>query len=611
MARNIEIHSTEKLLQLIRHSDSPKPVISNSAKTRKILTQPLNRTRRRTIGVDIGHTYIKMAKVERLSDNHYELTDYLDIPLQRSISLQDPALPELLKQNLDRIGGHGGCEIWSAIPSSNVETRYIRIPKLPRRQIRNAVLWTFTQKVAVNQQDDLFDYEVLGDITEGGVRKTEVMAVKAPRAEIGALKSAFEKAGYPLKGITISSFAIQNLFRRQVIPYCDQEVCSLFVGRDWSRIAIFRSGNLVLSRGIKAGMHSMFEAIQLTLRSKNDWQTTMAVGQSATPVDQKTESSLLQEAQGRFFELIAAATGEARNTASATGPTETFHMILPALERLVRQVERTLEHYALTFPGEGIRRLLIAGQLTASPAIVNYLSQQLELPTGVMNPFESGTFSRQIKVPRSGCERESFAPSIGLAISNNSLTPNFLYTHENKDRFENIRRNNMRILTTCILCLMVLIGFFSWQERQLDHRRTDLENLNQQLLTYNPMADQKILLAMFAKAQQNRQTTHMIVRRYSPVAAMQELSAITPAGIRLISTEMSRPPETKAVAPSYILTLEGIIFGNPGELETTLTSYLFVLNNSPLFRKSAVQSKRIEFYNAQEVLRFTAKLEMP
>jgi type IV pilus assembly protein PilM len=609
LARNDDIHSTEKLLQLIRHSDRQKPSPLLTTRSKSPIIKPLSLARKRTIGIDIGHSYIKMAKIERLSDKNYELIDYLDVPLDRPVSFQDPLLPGILKQHLDRLRGQDRpCEIWSAITSADVETRCIRIPKLPRKQIRNAVRWTFSQKVTVNEQDDLFDYEILGDISEGGVKKTEVMALKAPRSEINALKSAFEKAGHTLKGITISPFAIQNLFRRQLIPYSDQEVCSLFIGRDWSRIAIYRNGNLVLSRGIKAGIRSMVEAIHLALRPKDAWSPS-AEAPKPNPSDLEADSLLLQDAQRRFLDLLRPY-GSDHETAPRTEPAETFHMVLPALERLVRQVERTLEHYSMMLHGEGVQRLLIAGHITANPAIVDYLSQQLELPTGVMNPFESSAFSRHVKIPQTESERESFAPAIGLAVSDNHATPNFLYTHERKDRFENIRRNNMRILIASMLCLMILIGIFSWQERQLDIRRDRLETLNQQLLTFNPIADRQTLLAMFAKAKQNRQTIHATVNRYGPVAAMQELSDITPANIRLIGAEINRPQDLKAGGTNCTMTIEGLIFGNPGEFETSLTSFLFALNNSPLFRKPGIQSKRIEFYNAQEILRFTAKIEV-
>jgi type IV pilus assembly protein PilM len=619
LAKKDEIGSTEKLLGLIRHADStPKtaPVKSGAAKSISSMIQPINFSKRRIIGVDVGHTYIKVAKVERLSEKSFEMIDYFDVPLPRPMTLQDSSFINLIKNNVARIVGRDqNYEIWSAIPSANVETRCIRIPKLPRKQIKNAIFWTFTQKVSFNEQEELLDYEILGDISEGGVKKTEVMTFKAPKTDIFALKAAFEKAGYPLKGITTAPFSVQNLFRQQIIPYNDRDICSLFIGRDWSRIAIYRNGNLVLSRGIKAGMRSMVEAIQLSMRKSDTWENPADQSAPVQEVPSDADiSNLSQNAQRLFFRFINSASediGTPHDT-PAISLERIFRMVLPPLERLIRQIERTFEHYSGTFNSEGIRRVFISGQVSACPTIVNYFAQQLELPVAVMNPFESSAFNRQIKVPGKESDRESFVPAIGLAVSDNSITPNFLFTHQNKDRNESIRRNNMRILTACMICLVALIAVFSWQGRQLEEKRLQYEKLNQQLLSYNPIAEKDTLLAMFAKTKSNQQTLRNTIQRFSAVAVLRELSEITPPRIRLLTTEVAvtKDRNTKTVTESRTLILDGVIFGSPNEFETMLSGYLFTLSNSPIFRKPSVQSKRIELYNAQEVLRFTAKVEI-
>ena len=70
--------------------------------------------------------------------------------------------------------------VWCAIPSARVETRNMRIPRLPRKQMLNAILWTFSKTADLNRQEELLDYEIIEDVVEGGVKKTEVMAYKAP-----------------------------------------------------------------------------------------------------------------------------------------------------------------------------------------------------------------------------------------------------------------------------------------------------------------------------------------------------------------------------------------------------------------------------------------------
>ena len=80
LAKSDEIRSTEKLLQLIRDQDqdiappaanTTTPRVETEGKTS--LFSAITFQKKITIGVDIGHTYIKMAKIHQLPDKSYEL----------------------------------------------------------------------------------------------------------------------------------------------------------------------------------------------------------------------------------------------------------------------------------------------------------------------------------------------------------------------------------------------------------------------------------------------------------------------------------------------------------------------------------------------------------
>ena len=567
------------------------------------------------VGVDIGHTYIKIAKSVRLTDKNYELLDYLDIPFNAQISFRDPLFVDRLKEGVSRIcDDRANCDIWGTIPSAKVETRRLRIPKLPRKQIPNADFWTFTNKVEFNESEEILDFEVLEEVNEGGVKKTDIMVFKTPKAEIMALKNVFDQIGYPLKGISIVPFAIQNLFRTKIITQPEQDVCCLFVGRDWSRIAIYSKSNLVLSRGIKAGMRSMAEAINIAMRQQDDWspgkdRSTGAENDGAEPLE------LIQPAaQQLFFDFLHNRPVKPRSSVGKPAPDagRVFQMILPAMERLIRQVERTFEHYMLNFEGQGVKRIYLSGQITSNAMLVNHIGQQLDLPVEVMNPFSpESSFARQVNIPQTQSERESYLPAIGLALSDNTKTPNVLFTHEDRDKIERVRLFNQRILMGCMVCLIALIALFSWQERQLDAQKAQIHKMNQKLLMFNPPAEKETLLALFAKTKQKRQTFEMIVRRYAPLAVIDELSQITPANIRLI--DIDAVFATGGKAPSRdknTIVISGVIFAESSAFEAALTGYLLNLKNSPIFSKPAIQSKHKAYYNNREVLRFSAKLEV-
>lgn len=617
MAAPDEIRSTEKLLKIIRNPNQAQTPADNApGAIQKAASKPLSLMRsvrfkkKWVVGVDIGHAYIKMAKAVRLGDKRYALMDYLDIPLNAQSGLHHPRFLELLKSGLDRLcGDDAACDIWGAIPSAEVEVRYLRVPKLKRKQMANAIFWTFTNKVAFNKHEEILDYEIIGDVTEGGVRKTEVMAFKAPKKAVAELKGVFEQVGYPLKGITTAPFAVQSLLRAQVVSHEEKDVCCLFVGRDWSRIAIYSQGNLVLSRGIKAGMRSMVEAINLSLTGRDDWSGPAAAEEGLAENDALSASAPVRsDAQKLFFDFISP------SPAASGDPERVFQMILPAMERLIRQVERTFEHYALHFQRDGVKRLYLSGQITANEMMVGHIGRQLDLPTEVMNPFAAdATFIQNVAIPETRAEKESFLPAIGLALSHNTMTPNILHTHKDKEAVEGLRRFNQRTLIGCMACLLVLLFLFSWQERKLDDKREYIAGLNNQLMAFNPPGEKEVLLALFSQTQGQRQTVGRLVQQYAPVAVIHELAQITPAHIRLIGVAVDLPqPAGQRTAPApRTLTIEGIIFGDPGTFETALTSYLLALRNSPVFARPAVQNRQAGYYNRQEVMRFQAKLEIP
>ena len=621
MAKQDDIQSTEKLLELIRHQDPIEPSSTQASRPdapakpgRRSLPGKVRIRKNIVIGVDVGHTYIRLAKIQHSADKSFVLLDYRDVPLNQTFALSDPKILQKLKSHVQQFCGKDtNARFWSAITSARVETRCIHIPKLPGKQVHNAVFWTFTKKVPLDQAEEVLDYEILGDVSEGGVKKTEVVAYKAPREEIRNLRGAFQSIGYPLDGITIVPFAIQNLFRTQILPYDGEDICSLFVGRDWSRIAIYSQGNLILSRGIKAGMRSMIEAMNLYMNRSDQWSETSPDTPNDTRPSERA-TAIDPAVQKLFFDFITASerSPDPSTPLGRYNIGQVYQMLLPAMERLIRQIERTFEHYTLNFHREGVRRIFISGAITASRLVVDHIGKQLDLPITVMDPFESDPdFAEQVNIPKGPADRESYVPAIGLGLSSNRRTPNFLFTHQDRDREERIRRNNMHVLTACLIFLVVLIGIFSWQERRLDAKRADVARLNAQLLAYNPPAEKDHLMALYAKTKGKRETVKRIAQRFLPVAVVNELAGLTPSHIRLLNldtTYIQRPQTPED--PMGTLVMEGIIFGETNTLETSLTSYLYSLRNSQLFSHPNILNKREAFFNGQQVLRFNIKVNI-
>ena len=235
--RKDEISSTEKLLDMIRDNPS-RPSIANPTETvappqKTALFKVLTFQKAIGIGVEIGNGFIKIAKINRISDKSFELLDYDTIVVDKNDTFDTPQITKALTTILSRFcSGLKRYDIWCCVASAKVETRCIRIPKLPRKQIPNAVFWTFSKEVSFSDKEMLLDFRILGDVNENGMTKTQVMTFTIPIAETEALKRLFTRAGYPLSGISIVPFAIQNLLKTEIVQTTGQNTCCLFIGRE-------------------------------------------------------------------------------------------------------------------------------------------------------------------------------------------------------------------------------------------------------------------------------------------------------------------------------------------------------------------------------------------
>lgn len=575
-----------------------------------------------SVGVNIGYTDLKCVKIGQTAEKKQEVLDYRKVPFPPDISIDSPKFVPFLKSVLsDFCGSSKHIEIWSAISSARVETRFLRIPKVSKKQIANAVFWSYKKEVSLNEQNEVFDFEVIGDKEVDGVKKTEVMAYSAPREEIQQLERLFSKSGYSLTGITIIPFVIQNLLRSDWIQTEGNNLCSLYIGRDWSRIDIFSNKNLILSRGIKAGIKSIIEAIrQHVYKSTGEFsieltETGEMDGSAISEEFDEITKDQTEHARRMFFDFIKApASPSPSEEAVHLDEHEVFDMTLPAMERLIRQVDRTLEHYSLNFGGQTVSKIYISGLLSSKKSLVNFIGDQLGLPIDVLDPFAGKiSASRDIRVPESLSERESFVPAMGMALSDKAFTPNFIFTHRDKEKLERNQRINMSVFAGLVLLMACCLGFYLWQGSLIAKKKGRIYQLQQEIAKKSPNVDQRVIQQLIAQTMQKQQKMTDVGKRYAGIAVINEIAGLTPSTIRLSSivAELGSIPEKKdkSKTDKRILIIDGIITGDRLAFESTLAGYFIKLKESPLFARPNIKKQSFDIINGKEVMRFTAEVE--
>jgi Tfp pilus assembly PilM family ATPase len=634
---NDDITSTEKLLDLIRKKRSDLGPTAVKVKTplparKKIRLAFMNKLvsqKSINVGIDIGHESLRLVKTEKNSDNKWDLIDYQTIPLNRQIRKGTPEFINFLKRELSRFcGSYEKINIWAIMSSANVSVRHIRIPKVPKNQLENAVFWMIKKDSPFNEKENVLDFEVLKEIVDEGIPKWFVMAYTAPIRDIEEIKSIFSKIGLPLTGISIVPFAAQNIFRAGWMSTSDDTVAYLFIGNDFSRIDIYSMGNLIMTRGIKAGINSMVESLHEVL------QTTEKTAPSAISPDQarKVLFSLSPDSQAL----------EADDPGYSLTEEEKFRIIRPPLERLVRQVERTFEYYDRDIGQDKVSRIYVTSAMNVYMPLIEYVGKQLDLQSEILDLFDPELSSFALDERKETVsERVALAPALGMALSDNTYTPNLLVTFRGKQEIIKIASINRGIFAVLLILTLISAGFFLVELAHINSKKGAINRLQKQLTQYQPHVNQNDLLRMEAKARQQTYSSQAYGERYLGMAVIGELSALTPANIRLlnlkadfgvVATEKAGelPKETpKETAPaakkeasgeplkeqaptgkSGNLIMEGIIVGNRMSLESSLAGYLIKLQASPLFRQVTIQKNSVERDKKQDVLRFTINMKI-
>ncbi|CAB1061472.1 hypothetical protein D1BOALGB6SA_6245 [Olavius sp. associated proteobacterium Delta 1] len=625
MTKPDEISSTERLLDLIRDDGKEEQTASDQSSQKSIGTRlrgifrnPVSFKKSISVGVDLGHDDLKLIKIHRISDQKFEMLQYARVPFESDITRESPEFYQFLRPVLANFcGSSRNQDIWCTIPSARVETRQLRIPKVNQKQIPNSVYWSYKKLSAFDDKEKLFDFELLGEVDDGDTTKIDVMAYTALQTEIKELKDLFNKAGFPLAGISIVPFAFQSLLRTGRIDAREIHVASLYIGRDWSRIDIFSEGNLMLSRGIKAGVKTMIEALRTEIEG-NLFERSIAKSPTKDTARIRAIKKRLKYELDQAYQLFFGVTHDIIPPASDERQQflkedTIFKMILPALKRLVRQVERTLRHFSLNYENARVGKIYISSGVNPHERIRDYIGEELGIPTETLNPFvDSSTFVSLTPSPEHLSEQNSFVPAMGIALSSNMLTPNFLYTYKDKQKAARNQRINRGVMVGFLLVMILCVGVSLLQKSTLDEKENQKRQSQQQLENISVRVDQSLVLKLVDDIQSKNREIQLIGQRYFGVAVVGEITDLTPANVRLLSltAQLGDDPANEKSEKGRNLILSGVVRGDRMTLESTLAGFLMELQNSPLFDQPTISKKSFERYEGVEVLKFTARLKL-
>ncbi|MEE9912493.1 MAG: pilus assembly protein PilM [Deltaproteobacteria bacterium] len=609
MAQKKDINSTERLLNVIRgsqHSSSVKvdseeelaTKHQNSEKFSINFPRILTGKHRIKVSVDISRDDINFVKMAKTNDGKLLLVDQKILKYSDRTSEGSQEFSDLLKATLTAFAGSpDDCEIWAMMSAMDVNVHYLKIPIVPKKQLENVIYWTAKKENPIDEKDMIFDYEMQGEITDQGIPKYSVMAYSASRSEVQKVRDMFSSIGFNLAGITMAPFAIQNIFRSKWIAIAESTFASLFIGNDYSRIDIFSKNNLVMTRGIKTGISSMAEALNESI--------------AEILPDKKIDKEHIQ----KILSSISTDPGKTLKDENGIHWNEStvLEMIAPALERLTRQIERTLDYYATSVGFEKVEKVYISFTLNDFyRPLLHYVNEQLGIKSEFLDPYEGKNASAS-GANLSLAERVALVPAIGLSLSELRYTPNAIFTYVEKKKEVNRKRINRGIFAAFAAALIICLTVLILQVVEIKQLGVKQGKLEKELSLINPILSKDKILVYAENLKLRHQIRKQYLKKYEGMALISELAYLTPESVRLthvrIVVPVSGVQEQKKDAVQKEkdegILIEGVVLGDRSTFDALLAEYVMRLENSPLFQTVAMKKSSIVNFKKKEILQFT------
>lgn len=544
---------------------------------------------RSVIGLHLDLTALRAVEM-----HHGKIHDWIDIPYPPGVGVQSPAFPQFLKTSLAGLYAVARrASVWVVSPAPSLQVRFLSLPKVRPGQVSNLVYWTFRKEIPFDPAQTVFDYGPEGESAEGMSRKMDVTAYTVSQEDLDQVLNVFDRAGIPLEGIVLPSFAMRNLFVSQWLD-ADGTNLGLYVGEDASAIMFIRNRRVVAHRVFKTGMKTMLDV----LRDRHpDWD----YGQAYT----RAREALLRKA------------GDTPGTLAGEDGPLNADAVRATVARLVQQVERSMSAYMVGKSGEDIRKLYVLGNISGLPGMVEELGRRLGVKAEPVLVFSDHRMVAGVSPPENEGRAGELALAVGAALSDPAKTPNLLYTYTARERDARQSRIRKLVLAGGVLAIVGLVASYGFVGRANQKLRAELAQITAQISQFSAQPDEDTIRTMMKRATTESALLRDMINRSFPLAVQNQLAVHTPADIKLSVTRYDHASVTHAASSAGRdapkggkVSVEGLVSGEPGDQESRLASYVLRLQDTPLFSRVAVTRSEAGREGMDPVLLFSLEMNV-
>jgi len=325
----------------------------------EFLLQP----RIRPIGLDIGHTMIKMIQLSRAGDS-WRVDAAQESELDWRLEYGSAPWSEAVIQTVRRLyqqGGFVGRGTVSCLSGDVLKIKSLRMESVDEAQIERFIVDEVAPRFGLNAEQDEIRYTVAGSVYQGDEIKNEVIFFGIDRRQLADHIALIEQAGLEPIAIDTVPGALFRSFQATLRRREDQDVVSVFVdlGSKYTTVIIGRGQEM-----------AFIKQIPLAGRQFNE------------QVAARLNLSLEEAARLRLRLLDGAADGIDPATAAAVRDA-----ISHSVEELAHEISLCFKYYAVTFRGRRPSEAVFAGGEAYESSLMDALRRHLGVEIRIAEPL--------------------------------------------------------------------------------------------------------------------------------------------------------------------------------------------------------------------------------
>jgi type IV pilus assembly protein PilM len=367
-------------------------------------------TKRFPAGIDFGATAIKLVQLGQ-SSGGAQIVDLAiqDLPFELSNNPKErkKALPEILKKMVveHKIKG----PVISALPSSQIQMKIIKLPPMPLEEVTQAVKWEIQQTTTANIDDLSFDYYLLTD--ESAIAKDtplDILVTSCLKKDVLELVSLIQSADLACVAMETNPLAVVSSLIHNSQIKTGEVALVLEFGGSSSSVNIVMNNKLYFSRELAVNGNYLTKAIEEHC-------------QFSTQEAENIKKACGLAASETLLTHVENGANAQRQDASTERAIKVNEALWLHLENLIQEIDYTFKYFSYQVTQSSISKfdkIILSGGSANLTRFPEYLSTYLNTPVEIASPFKNIPLHPELKFNENSLTllQPAFSVAMGLAL---------------------------------------------------------------------------------------------------------------------------------------------------------------------------------------------------